>query len=110
MSAETFIAYFGLRFELDPEETDGVEDRTDRRVVAARRVGLKCYAGVFGELQESDRLFIGAELGKLGAENKESINIPLDELQRRIEITKAKLIEAGFEDAPSLHLQWEPDF
>jgi hypothetical protein len=109
MSAETFIAYFGLRFEVDPDEIEDVEGRTDRRVVAARRVGLQCYWGVFGENQESYRLYIGAQLGLLGAENKECINIPLDAVQRRIDITKAKLIEAGFEDAPSFHLQWEPD-
>jgi hypothetical protein len=109
MSAETFIAYFGLRFEVGPEEVEGVEGRTDRRVVAARRVGLKCYWGSFGELQESYLLFIGVELGKLGAENSESVNIPLDALQRLIDITKAKLVEAGFEGAPSFHLQWEPD-
>lgn len=109
MSAETFIAYFGLRFEVGPEEVEGVEGRTDRRVVAARRAGLKCYWGNFGGLEEYHLLFIGAELGKLGAENSESVNIPLGALQEIIEVTKAKLIEAGFEDAPSFHLQWEPD-
>jgi hypothetical protein len=109
MSADTCIAYFGLRFEIRSDEIEGIELRSDERVAAARRVGLKCYWGNFGGLQESYLMFIGAQLGIMGSENSESINISSVDLQGLVDKTKAKLIEAGFEDVPSFHLQWQPD-
>jgi hypothetical protein len=109
MSADSCIAYFGLRFEIGSEEVEGIELRSDRRVVAARRAGLKYYWGNFGGLQNSYLLFIGAQLGITGPENPESVDISSVDLQELIDRTKAKLIEVGFEDVPSFHLQWQPD-
>jgi hypothetical protein len=54
-------------------------------------------------------MFIGAQLGVIGSENSESVNIPPSDLQGLIDKTTAKLVEAGFEDIPSFHLQWQPD-
>ena len=109
MSAYTCIAYFGLRFEVGSEEVEAIELRSDRRVAAARRTGLKYYWGNFGGLQEHYLMFIGVQLGVMGSENSESVNIPSSDLQGLIDKTSAKLVEAGFEDIPSFHLQWQPD-
>jgi hypothetical protein len=109
MSADTCIAYFGLRFEVGSDEIEGLELRSDERVSAARRVGLKYYWGNFGGLQDCYLMFIGAQLGIMGSENSESVDISAAEFRELIDKTKAKLIEAGFEGTPSLHLQWQPD-
>ena len=63
MSAETFIAYFGLRFELEAEAIEDIELRSDRRIVAARKAGLDHYWGNFGEPHEKYLLFIGHKIG-----------------------------------------------
>lgn len=109
MSADTCIAYFGLRFELGAEEIEGVELRSDSRVVAARRAGLKYYWGNFGGLQESHLLFVGTQLGIVGPENSEAVSVPKIDLQESIEATTRRLAEAGFDGTPSLHIQWQPD-
>src|ERR1044072_4901564 len=109
MRADTCIAYFGLRFELGPEEIEGIELRSDERVVAARRAGLKYYWGNFGGLQESYLMFVGAHLGVLGPENSDSIDIPAGDLKELIDRTGARLAEAGLDGVPSFHIQRQPD-
>jgi hypothetical protein len=54
-------------------------------------------------------MFIGAQLGVMGPENSQSVNISSGDLLALIDKTKAKLVEAGFEEVPSLHLQWQAD-
>jgi hypothetical protein len=109
MSADTCIAYFGLRFEVDPDEVEGIELRSDQRVVAARKSGLKYYWGNVGGLQETYVMFVGAQLALMGLENSLAVDVSSDDLQDVIGKTRAKLVEAGFEGEPSLHLQWQPD-
>lgn len=109
MSSDTCIAYFGLRIQVGPDEAEGIELRSDQRVVAARRTGLKYYFGNFGGPQERHMMFVGDQIGLLGLENSDAIEVALDDIQERMAQTKKKLIEAGFEGSPSLHLQWQPD-
>lgn len=109
MSSGTCIAYFGLKIEISAEEVEGVELRSDQRVKAARGAGLKYYFGNFGGLQERYLLFVGDQIGLLGLENSESIGLSPEDVRERMDKTKAKLIAADFEGAPSLHLQWQPD-
>lgn len=109
MSAGVCIAYFGLRFEVDPDQVEGIELRSDRRVVAARKSGLEYYWGNVGGLQETYVMFIGAQLALMGLENSLGIDLPLNDLQDMISKTRVKLGEAGFDEGPSLHLQWQPD-
>lgn len=109
MSSDTCIAYFGLRIEISADEIEGIELGSNQRVVAARRAGLKYYFGNFGGLEERYLMFVGDQLGIMGSENSEAIDVSLEDIQERMDKTKAKLTEAGFGGAPSLHLQWQPD-
>jgi hypothetical protein len=109
MSADICIVFFGLRYEVRPDEIEGLELRSDARVVAARKVGLKYYWGNFGGLEEKYLLFIGAQLGILGVENAREIKFVPTEVQDLFERTRAKLNEAPLVGEPSLYLQWQPD-
>jgi hypothetical protein len=109
MSSDTFVAYFGLKFEVNADEIEAIELRSDPRIATARRAGLKYYFGNFAGLQENNLMFVGAQLGILGPENSRFIDIELGQLQQLIDKTKTALVDAGFEGTPSLHLQWQPD-
>ena len=109
MSSDTFIAYFGLRFEIDAEEAEGVEERSDARIVAARKVGLKYYWGNFGGLQERYLLFVGEQIGIMGAENSNEVSLPLNDARLSFDAIKEKLEKAGLSGNPELHLSWQPD-
>jgi hypothetical protein len=90
-------------------EIEGLELRSDARVVAARKVGLKYYWGNFGGLGEKHLLFVGAQLGVLGPENTDEIDLSSGELQNLFDKTRAKLKEAALAGEPALYLQWQPD-
>ena len=109
MSTDTFIVYFGLRYEIDSEDIEGIELRSDERVIAARKAGLKYYWGNFGGLEKRHLLFVGSQLAVLGSENAESVDISAVEFHELQGKTKAKLNEVGLVGIPSLHLQWQPD-
>jgi hypothetical protein len=108
MSSDSFIVYFGLRFEVASNEIEGVELRSDPRIIAARKVGLKYYWGNFGE-QGMELLFVGYQIGILGAENASSFSLPLNDFQIAFDETIKKLREADFSETPELHLAWQPD-
>lgn len=109
MSSDTFIAYFGLRFEIGADEAEAVEDRSDARVAAARKAGLKYYWGNFGGLQERYLLFVGEQIGILGDENADEVSLPLNDARLSVDAVKEKLEKAGLFGTPELHLSWQPD-
>lgn len=109
MSSDTFIAYFGLRFEIGPYEVEALEERSDARIAAVSELGLKHYWGNFGGLEERYLLFVGEEIGIFGQENISEISLSLNDCRISIEVMKGKLEKAGLSGVPELHLNWQPD-
>lgn len=109
MSADVCVAYFGIKFEVNRDEVEGIELRSDKRIMAARQAGLMYHWGNFGGLEEKYFLFIGAQIALIGVENEKAIEISSDNLQNIIESTTLKLTEVGFKIAPSLYIQWQQD-
>lgn len=109
MSSDTFIAYFGLRFEISSDEVEALELRSDARVAAARKAGLKYYWGNFGGLQERYVLFVGEQIGIFGDENSDEISLSLNDLRLSLDALQEKLKKAELSGTPELHLSWQPD-
>jgi hypothetical protein len=107
--ASSCVAFYGLRYDVRPEQIEALEGKSDIRLVAARRVGLKYYWGNFGAPGERWVLFIGARLGVLGAEDQGEVQLGGEELLKLMRDTEAKLSRAGFEGPPSLFLHWQSE-
>ena len=48
MGADSFVAFFGIKLSLDPEDEDVLDacgDETDPRCVTAKAVGLQVHSG-----------------------------------------------------------------
>ncbi|HJT35521.1 MAG TPA: hypothetical protein VJ783_26070 [Pirellulales bacterium] len=106
MSTNAALVFYGVRFEIDENEIEACERRSDSRIAVARRHGL---AHFFENMDEGRRfvLFVGARLGWLGPENSSEVQIGSIELSDLIKKTDASLAEAGFQ-GPSLYMQWLP--
>ena len=109
MSTDTCVVYFGLRFEIEVDEIESIELRSDPRVVSARKSGLKYYWGNFGGLDEKNLLFVGYQIGILGPENLDHVILSATEAEAAFEATRQKLKEGGFADVPAIHITWQPD-
>src|SRR5438105_2845030 len=110
MSAESFLLYYGLRLPVSDEEADALEAGTHPSEVAAERQGLDTWWGNFSTVGEGEYyLFVGKQLGMLGAEYSAGVSVEDQELSRIMEETKARLRSAGFDGSPALWAQWEPD-
>jgi hypothetical protein len=109
MSANACLVYYGLRFEVSRNEIENLETRSDARMVAARKAGLRHFWANFGAPGERHLLFIGAQLAIMGPENKLELAMQSQELLTLMESTKAKLHTAALAGEPSLYLQWKPD-
>jgi hypothetical protein len=112
MSADGFVLYYGLRWEIsqDDEATiNALEMRSDQRTQAARRHGLETY---WGRTEQEDRYFlaVGKELGVFGREGHNVARFEDAQLLRIMDETKQKLKAAGFDGKPALHCQFEPDY
>ena len=109
MSAGACIIYFGLRYEVAKHEIEALEERSDARVRAARKVGLKVYWGNFSDAEPRYVLFIGSEIAKLGPENAFETTCGREDLTSIMDRTVARLAEAGLEGESKLYIQWQPD-
>lgn len=107
MSAPSCLVYYGIRYELSLLEVDNIY--TDVRVLAARRGGIKSYFGNFDLPGERYLLFVGAQLGVLGPENRLELQLSDAELESLFVETRSKLIAAGFETPAQLYVAWEAD-
>ena len=109
MSASTCVIYFGLRFDVDVTDIEALEARSDARMVAARKVGLRCYWGNFGAPGERYLLFVGSQIGLVGSENQTEVQLEIADIDAMLASVQAKLVEAGLEGEPRLHVQWQAD-
>ena len=109
MSADVCIVYFGLRYEIAENEIDRLEEQSDPRVIAARKVGLRAYSGNFSDQSPRYLLFIGKEITKLGPENNLEFSYDKVELASVIDKTILQLEESGLKGNPKLYIQWESD-
>lgn len=112
MSADGFVVYYGLRWDIsqDDEATvTALEKREDYRIEAARRHGLETY---WGRTEQEDRhfLLVGKEFGAFGAEGENVAQFEDAKLLQILDETKRKLKAAGFHGIPALHCQFEPDY
>jgi hypothetical protein len=109
MSSHACIVYVGVCYEIRSTDTKFLEDRSDPRLHAARRAGLKYFWANFGAPGERYLLFIGTELGIFGPENRMEFQIPSEKLREIFDTTSVKLKAAGISSEPFLVVQWLPD-
>lgn len=107
--ADTTIAIYGIRLEIDEVEIEALEDRSHTAIVNARKAGLQYYWGNFASPDERYYLFIGKILGILGVENSYEVKFGLQQLQSIESEVSTKLVEAGLREKPSFLLQFQPD-
>ncbi len=111
MSADSFVAFYGLRWEiLSPTaaQLDLLESRKDLRVVAARRVGLDYWWALTAQ-QTGYVLFVGRLIAQLGWEGGSAASLSEAEFARLTQEVRTSLESCGFSDSPSLHLQFVPN-
>ena len=108
MGADSFIAFYGIKIELDPDNEDELEAcgmQTDPRCREAKRVGLESFSG---RMTEGDDyfLYIGRRLAWLGLENGQYSTQSLEQLSSVAADVKVKLKAANFLQSPELHFQF----
>lgn len=112
MGADSTLIFYGIRFEVLPEETEGLELKTDSRLLRARDAHLEYWWGNFAvdELQEACYLFVGKLLATVGHEGVYNLVHSPAELASLFERTDSRLASAGVEGDPALYVQFEPDY
>ncbi|MGC4007079.1 MAG: hypothetical protein QM811_29730 [Pirellulales bacterium] len=106
MGADAFIAFYGVRYILTDAELDAVEEKTDARVVAAKRTNLQAH---FGRLTDGQPWFllVGTRLGVFGSQNESQRSLNASQLEHVMRDTVAKLEMARLQGEPMLYLQYE---
>jgi hypothetical protein len=108
MGADSFIAFYGIKIELDPDnedELDACDMQTDPRCREAKLVGLDTFSGRMTE-GEDYFLYIGKRLARLGLENSQHSAQSIEQLSSLAIDVRVKLKAAGFLQSPELHFQF----
>lgn len=109
MSAEAFLAFYGIRRQLRDNEIEPLELETHPAIEIAQKHGLEYYWGDFATPEERYLLFLGDQLGIFGWENSDEVVMSREDLLQRMDGTESKLRAAGFTEKPALYLQREPN-
>jgi hypothetical protein len=112
MSAESFIVYYGLRWELGAAEGEQItllERRRDPRQLAAVQHGLDFW---WGRTTDEERYFVllGRQVGPFGWEGESLVRLTDAEAAQLVTETRDRLRAAGFADEPAWYYQFEPDW
>ena len=108
MGADAFIAIYGIKIPLDPEnedEWDACGEETDSRCLAAKRVGLERHSGRMTD-GEDYFLFIGHKVAWLGLEHDKHVAQTIESRSSIAAEVGTKLRAAGFSESPGLHFQF----
>ena len=105
MGADFVFAYYGIKCEItDEQELDSIETENHDSVIRAKGAGLSycCDRTTEGA---PHFLLIGTKLGAISIEASENVELNKDQLQKIHEETKEKLVKAGFDQEPKLHIE-----
>jgi hypothetical protein len=108
MGADSFIAFYGIKFALDPDdedEIDACDEGADARCVKATQAGLESFTGRMTD-GEDYFLYIGRQVAWLGLEHEQHLAQSAEQLSSTAADVQAKLTAAGFAQAPELHFQF----
>jgi hypothetical protein len=108
MGADAFIAFYGIKFDLDPDDEGGLDacdTGTDARCLKARSAGLETYSGRMTD-GEDYFLYIGRRLASLGIEHDQHVTQSVEQVSSVAADVKTKLKAAGFSQPPELHFQF----
>jgi len=108
MGADSVIAFFGIKLPLDTE--DEIDDEvTDPRCEAAKAVGLQVHSGRMTD-GEDLFLYVGQPLGWIGLEHESHVMLSEPQFLEIAASVRKRLVEAGFQEQPKLHLQLEAQY
>jgi hypothetical protein len=104
MGADSFIAFFGVRFELSEEEIEPCETKEDERIRRARKAKLDFC---FDRPTDGEKyfLYVGRSLAGLGGEAEVYETLSEAQFLAVVSETKTRLTQAGISSEPSLHFQ-----
>lgn len=108
MGADSFLAFYGIKLALDPDDEDTLDacgEGTDARCVAAKQAGLESFSGRMTD-GEDCFLFIGRRVAWLGLEHDSHAARSAEQLAATAADVQTRLQTAGFAQAPALHLQF----
>jgi hypothetical protein len=110
MGADAFIGFYGIE-ETIPAEADmtALEDRTDDRIVRARKNKLDVWWGRVTDGRDY-HLLIGKNIADLGAEGAEGSTITNGDFADLQEDVKRRLTVAGFTEEPKLIFKFESQY
>ena len=104
MGADFVFAYYGIKYEIDDKDLYAIETENHDLIVRAKSAGL---SHCFDRTTDGAPYFllIGAKLGAIGIEASERIEFTKEELEKIHKETKQKLLQAGFDQEPKLHVE-----
>jgi len=108
MGADSFIAFYGIKLELDPDDEDELDAcgmDTDPRCLRAKRAGLETFSGRMTD-GEDYFLYIGRRLAWLGLEHDQHRTQSAEQLATVAADVRAKLMAADFSQSPEIHFQF----
>ena len=110
MSAESFIVFFGVAFDLPESAIEHLEDRSDARLTRARAGQLDHYWGRFSNDETPYTLLLGRKLGSFGVEGLSGGEWSAQRLGELDQEIRAKLRAAGFQEEPALIVKHHPHY
>jgi hypothetical protein len=108
MSAESTIAFFGIRFDVPETEVEELELRRHPLIAKARTASIQHYWANFGGVDPKYVLLLGRKLSTIGFEDAIDYTVSQGELVNIMEDVRRKLQAAGFDQEPELIIQILP--
>ena len=112
MGADHFVAFYGVKFALDPDDEDAFEacgTGSDPRCVRAKHAGLETYTSRMTD-GEDYFLFIGKRLAGIGLQADSHVAYSARSIAALSSDVDNKLKTAGFSGVPALHFQLEAQY
>ena len=112
MRADSFVAFFGIKLSLDPEDEnvlDACGDKTESRCVTAKAMGLQIHSGRM-TVGEDYFLYVGHRLGWIGLQHNKHTTLSEPQFLEIAASVSKRLLEAGFQEQPERHLQLEAQY
>lgn len=112
MSADVFVAYYGIKYDIpvDSSEIEQLEMGTHPSMRMADQANLDLWwSGLPNDNETSYPVFVGKQLGIIGAEYDLETQLSAKDLLDAIQETQLKFQRAGIQAEPKLLLQVEID-